>query len=111
MFRPLTLIAAAALALGLLADSAVARNPAFYGTPRGVSARTYSGAYQAYRPNTVRTFSLPAYGGGGYYAPYHDYGYDYSYDYSYHYGRRGYYPVYQQPVIIYPARVTYGFGF
>lgn len=112
MLRPLAFIAASILTLGLLAESAEARNRGnvtnYYGTPRGVSARTYSGIYQAQRPNRVRTFTLPGVRGGGYYAPYGGYGYG-GYGYGgYGYGHRGYY---QQPVIIYPPRVIRGYGF
>ncbi|QDT70786.1 hypothetical protein MalM25_37420 [Planctomycetes bacterium MalM25] len=93
MFRAL-LLAAALLASSTLAH---ARNPNYYGTPRGVSARTYSGIYQAQRPNIVPTFSLPTYGAGyrtyyrGGYAPY------------------GYYPIYRQPIVVYQPAVVYGF--
>lgn len=67
------------------------RNPAYYGSRPGMSARAYSGEYQATRPNVVPTFSLPVYGG---YRTYY----------------RGYYgggSVYQQPVIVYPPAVYY----
>ncbi len=102
MLRPLAIVAALILVVGLWAESAEARNRRntnYYGTPRHAGARIYSGAYQAQRPNNVRTFTLPGIQGGGYYAPYGRYGYG-----------RGYYPVYQQPIILYPPRVTYGFG-
>ena len=89
--------AAAVLALaGVVAAEAAARNPAYYGTRRATSARHYSGQYQAQFPNVVPTFSLPVYG-GGYYAPYRG-GFG-----------RGYYPAYQQPVVIYPPAFYYGY--
>ena len=92
------LFTVAVLVLGVTVADSLARNPAYYGTRPGMSARMYSGEYQANRPNIVPTFSLPVYGGGfrSYY-------------------RGGYYPgsvYYQQPVLIYPPRVTYyGYGF
>jgi hypothetical protein len=67
-----------------------------------MSARQYSGEYQAMRPNVVPTFSLPVYGGGGY-RSYYGAGYG---GYGSYYGG---YPVYQQPVIIYPPAIYYGF--
>lgn len=94
MFRRLTLVVAATLVLALVAEEALARNPAYYGTQRGTSARVYSGAYQARRPNVVPTFSLPAYGNG----------------FRTYYGRGAFYrPVYPQPLVIYPPAVYYGF--
>lgn len=96
MFRAVLL---ALLLLGL-ALPAIARNPNYYGTPRGVNARTYSGIYQAQRPNVVPTFSLPAYSGG--------YGVGYWGFYRGPYaGGYGYYPVYQ-PVVVYPP-IIYGY--
>lgn len=98
MFRPLSIVVAAALLFAIVAEAtAQRRNLAYYGTRPGQSARVYSGEYQAFRPNVVPTFTLPVYGGG--YRSYRRGGY---------YGR-GYYPVYQQPVIIYPPAVRFGF--
>lgn len=97
MFRSLTLAIAATLCVALIAEDALARNRAYYGTRRKTSARIYSGEYQATRPNVVPTFSVPYYSGGRNF--YRGGGY---------YGR-GYYPYYQQPVVIYPPRVFYGF--
>lgn len=99
MFRPLSIVIAAAM-LFAFADEANAqlRNPAYYGSRPGLSARAYSGEYQANRRRNVPTFTLPVYG-GGYHQSYYRGGY---------YGR-GYYPAYQQPVIIYPPVVRFGF--
>jgi hypothetical protein len=99
MFRRAVLTLALALTLGF-AFEAAAQNRAYYGTQRHMSARQYSGEYQVLRPNVVPTFSMPVYG-GGYYG-----GYGGGY-YGGYYGRG--YPVYQQPVIIYPPAVYYGF--
>lgn len=93
MYGKATILAAALLAVGLLTSEAAARNPAYYGTSRGVSARVYSGEYQAYRPNPTRTFTLPTYGNG----------------FRTYYRGRGYHPYYAQPVVVYPPVVYYGF--
>ena len=90
--RTWKLLLALLLVAATAAESA-ARNPAYYGTRRATSARHYSGLYQATQPNVVPTFSLPVYG-GGYYRPRF---------------RGGYYPVYQQPVVIYPPAYYRGF--
>lgn len=102
MFRRAILALAFILAIGFTFDAA-AQNRAYYGTQRHMSARQYSGEYQAMRPNVVPTFSLPVYGGGGY-RSYYGAGYG---GYGGYYG--GGYPVYQQPVIIYPPAIYYGF--
>ncbi|QDV71971.1 hypothetical protein [Botrimarina mediterranea] len=99
MFRRAMLALALLMAFGVALE-AVAQNRAYYGTQRHMSARQYSGEYQAMRPNVVPTFSLPVYGGGGYRSYYRGGGYG---------GYYGGYPVYRQPVIIYPPAIYYGF--
>jgi hypothetical protein len=108
MFRRAVLALALLLVSGIALD-AVAQNPAYYGTQRHMSARQYSGEYQATQPNIVPTFSLPVYGGGGYRSYYRGgpYGGDGDFYGGGYYG--GGYPVYQQPVIIYPPVIYYGF--
>jgi len=101
MFRRTVLAVALLLATGIALETS-AQNHAYYGTQRHMSARGYSGEYQATRPNVVPTFSMPVYGGGGYRSYYRGG----PYGYGGYYG--GGYPVYQ-PVIIYPPIVYYGY--
>lgn len=105
MFRRVVLSLALLLAIGA-AYEASAQNPAYYGASRGMSARQYSGEYQAMRPNVVPTFSVPYYGGGGY-RNYYGAGYGGGF-YGGYGGYYGGYPVYQ-PVVVYPPAIYYGF--
>lgn len=84
------------------AEDALARNrnPAYYGTDRGVSARRYSSQWRVENPLNVPTFSLPVYGGGYYGRPV------YGPRFRRGFNRGGFF--YQQP-IVYPPVVYYGY--